>query len=1237
MNNIGDYKYDAFISYRHLELDSHVAKKLQNLLEGYKAPKHAKCQYTSKIKRLFRDETELNSNGNLSNEIKGALENSRFLVVVCSEETKNSKWCMEEIEYFKSLHGWHLDNILTLLVSGNPNEVFPHQLCYETKETFDDSGNPQTVQYEVEPLAANVTAKNKGQAIRKLKKEYLRIAAAILGCEFDTLYKRHKRIRIKNALCLASVISVICIILGTVFLNQFAASEERQSRLLHSSAVSFMNDTDSADYQKSMYYLAKSAANHYPKEKFQNVTIHKALRSAYFPVESECLNGKITGNAIVAEQPSQNGYSEVLVSKSMKFVTAANPKNGRMLIYNGENSYITDKDKKISNETFITSCSNGRYWVFSPDREPAVNEECQVTVYDSDSEKFHTLDFVAKNNPLIKVNTDDTFGISVDICESYAVITCRGYLYLYTFDGNNYTITNTISYVEFLSTKDTNGTYPIASENPVIISGKLKMVAINDLNETIIISAEAMKPINVIPTKGILMSDWVFSENGYQLLISYGTVHDTSEGRIELYEYDTSSSKYILLHERKLQNAVAEVCFTENDEVIIARDFTNGVYITTKSSRLIYHDHPPIFMSQKIKAITGGGDFAFAVSTNDDTLHFMDVVSQKEERYLVNPGDSGIKILEIHPQDDGKLAVLSRKALKIMDTNGNIDKVHYFDSKEYFDYLEANRHKFQENFTTYDTKFGKWDKYIFPGSENLKKDISHKFIKYCTENNIAVNQDVSSLSNMMRLSSDGERVYVANSVFPCLCSFKINDENTAELEHAIMFSSEIPKDLFDSLNEKQLAVSTTSGKIMIYTLPLSDNAPKTVKTLTSGEIREVRIDESGKFMAVSIKKSKHDAMELWDLENMSLIDVKSDEKKSASGICFYDNKFYYGFGEHVNCININGKEHSTADYKALLKLSGVISTKKDSFEYSIPKRADIEDMLDTWDLEITSHLNPNASDTITINDMFKSLATEIAEKTSEEKLKILKENKKAFCDLYTITNGIQPISEYYRSLISLTKSIEGEDAAKALTREYCDIISASVLKPIYEWNITDHNSVKTQLYSSMLNVYAQIPEEVGTFKETLTTISEYIARSVISADDIYDYYNVLSVTKNSLITIATEGEYLSYVIGGEVDALEKELADNGLLTINNDDNPDVQISKKTWMLRMALLGGDVTSAVALEREIMEASAEYYVLLMSNDWEYFKMFGKTGIIPESVISEYYSAMVGINGMRDNSLK
>ena len=111
-----------------------VAVKLQTLLETYRPPKNLKNLKRKKINRIFRDQSELPTSGDLGNDIREALLDSRYLIVICSEETKNSLWCMEEIRIFKEAHQGYTDHILTLLVSGEPSEDFPVELLWEPNQ-----------------------------------------------------------------------------------------------------------------------------------------------------------------------------------------------------------------------------------------------------------------------------------------------------------------------------------------------------------------------------------------------------------------------------------------------------------------------------------------------------------------------------------------------------------------------------------------------------------------------------------------------------------------------------------------------------------------------------------------------------------------------------------------------------------------------------------------------------------------------------------------------------------------------------------------------------------------------------------------------------------------------------------------------------------------------------------------------------------------------------------------------
>jgi hypothetical protein len=70
-------KYDAFISYRHSDLDMYVAKKLHKGLETFKVPQAvAKKSGKKSIKRVFRDQEELPIGSDLGDNIANALRES---------------------------------------------------------------------------------------------------------------------------------------------------------------------------------------------------------------------------------------------------------------------------------------------------------------------------------------------------------------------------------------------------------------------------------------------------------------------------------------------------------------------------------------------------------------------------------------------------------------------------------------------------------------------------------------------------------------------------------------------------------------------------------------------------------------------------------------------------------------------------------------------------------------------------------------------------------------------------------------------------------------------------------------------------------------------------------------------------------------------------------------------------------------------------------------------------------
>ena len=272
------YKYDAFISYRHIEPDLTIAKILHDMIEKFNIPKHLRTTLNEKnneslienkhIFRVFRDREEL-STKDLSTMIEEAIADSENLIVICSKRTFLSPWCRKEVQLFKKIHG--VNNIIPILIEGEPDESFIDELK-NLKATFINSENVEE-EKNIELLAADIRPDEvkspsfKGYEILQnskdpklneftkksldiLKKsEIYRIVASMLNVNYGDLKLRHQERYLKRIIytsIAASIAMLIFVVSVTTLYLKSVASERKANE---QSSLMTLNMANEANLQ----------------------------------------------------------------------------------------------------------------------------------------------------------------------------------------------------------------------------------------------------------------------------------------------------------------------------------------------------------------------------------------------------------------------------------------------------------------------------------------------------------------------------------------------------------------------------------------------------------------------------------------------------------------------------------------------------------------------------------------------------------------------------------------------------------------------------------------------------------------------------------------------------------------------------------------------------------------------------------------------------------------------------
>lgn len=211
-----EYTYYAFISYKRE--DEKWAKWLEKELESYGFPvalRRENHTLPSKIRPVFRDQSEL-SGGNLKQEIEKALQESRYLIVVCSPQAAKSPWVSKEVQFF--IDHEQESSIIPFIIGGAPNSSNPAEECFP--EGLRQLSNDREI------LGININEMGREAAV-------IKVIAYMFNLRFDTLWQRHERAKRRRRIALICGIlsfAVICFGIGLYmsYLNtQIAAQRDR--------------------------------------------------------------------------------------------------------------------------------------------------------------------------------------------------------------------------------------------------------------------------------------------------------------------------------------------------------------------------------------------------------------------------------------------------------------------------------------------------------------------------------------------------------------------------------------------------------------------------------------------------------------------------------------------------------------------------------------------------------------------------------------------------------------------------------------------------------------------------------------------------------------------------------------------------------------------------------------------------------------------------------------------------
>src|SRR5204862_101306 len=188
-----------------------------------------------------------------------ALRESRYLIVICSPRSAQSRWVGEEIRTYKRLG--REDRILALIVDGEPNAgdgkagFKTEDECFHEALRYRWSENGEATPNRSEPIAADAREGKDGRNNAKLK-----LLAGLLGVNYDDLKQRDNERRIRRLrLVLATTLALVS---GLVALSLYAWQQKQSAEQAKTQTQTALDETkktlSQSDYLQALRAIGEN-------------------------------------------------------------------------------------------------------------------------------------------------------------------------------------------------------------------------------------------------------------------------------------------------------------------------------------------------------------------------------------------------------------------------------------------------------------------------------------------------------------------------------------------------------------------------------------------------------------------------------------------------------------------------------------------------------------------------------------------------------------------------------------------------------------------------------------------------------------------------------------------------------------------------------------------------------------------------------------------------------------------